>query len=138
MSEFSTPIYPGMSWDVPPRTESVADARALVRTTLTEWGVPALVDDAELLVSELVTNALVHGAAPVVLALNLIGPEMLAGSVHDGGVDSLHLRTAGPDDTGGRGLAILRVLAVRWGVWPAPEGKPGKTVWFILAGTVEP
>ncbi|MFC6080488.1 ATP-binding protein [Sphaerisporangium aureirubrum] len=125
-------VYPGRCWDVPHAPEAVAETRALVRAALTEWGVPALISDAELLVSELVTNALVHGAAPIVLALNVIGPAMLAGTVHDGGGDPLCLRASSPDDTGGRGLAIIRALATSWGVWPEPGGKPGKTVWFIL------
>jgi anti-sigma regulatory factor (Ser/Thr protein kinase) len=137
MTDFMA-AYPGRCWDVPPTLEAVAETRALVRAALTEWGMVTLISNTELLVSELVSNALIHGAAPIVLALNVIGPEMLVGTVHDGGADPLRFRASSPDDTGGRGLAIIRALATSWGVWPEPGGKPGKTVWFTLTAEVEP
>jgi anti-sigma regulatory factor (Ser/Thr protein kinase) len=132
MTDFST-TQPSCCWDIPYAPEAVAKARCLVRETLTEWGMSALADDAELIVSELVTNAIRHGAAPVILALSVIGPNALAGTVADGGPDLPHLyrREPGLDATSGRGLAIVRALVNRWGVWP-DSGGIGKTAWFTL------
>jgi hypothetical protein len=60
-----------------------------------------------------------------------IGPNALAGTVADGGPDlpHLHRREPGLDATSGRGLAIVRALVNRWGVWP-DSGGIGETVWF--------
>jgi anti-sigma regulatory factor (Ser/Thr protein kinase) len=134
MIEFATTL-PASSWDIPHTSEAVGEARALVRQTLADWGMPALADRAELVVSELVTNAVRYGAAPIILALSVIGPAALAGSVADGGPGQLRLPPAEPDldAVGGRGLGIVRDLVNRWGVWP-DSGGIGKTVWFTLKG----
>jgi anti-sigma regulatory factor (Ser/Thr protein kinase) len=138
MSDFATSSLPACCWDIPHTPEAVAKARALVRETLTEWGMPALADDAELIVTELVTNAIRHGAPPVILALSTIGPAALIGSVADGGPNMPHLLRREPDldATSGRGLAIVRALVNRWGVWP-DSGGIGKTIWFALTGQPE-
>ncbi|MEO3809946.1 ATP-binding protein [Sphaerisporangium sp. B11E5] len=122
----------------PPPPQSVAKARALTRRTLTEWGMIPLLDAAELVVSELVTNAVRYGAAPVVLMLGVISPGALAGSVAAGGPGLPRLPPDEPDldATGGRGLAIVRDLVTRWGVWP-DSGGIGRTVWFTLTAENE-
>ncbi len=132
MTDFATTL-PASSWDIPCAPEAVGEARALVRDTLTAWGMPALADDAELIVSELVTNALRHGAAPVVLTLSAIGPAALACAVADGGpkLPKLDRQPPGPDAIDGRGLGIVRALARGLGVWP-DSGGIGKTIWFTL------
>lgn len=92
-----------------------------------------LVDDAELLVSELVTNAVLHGLPTITLMLNLDPPGIGVG-VHDAS-DQLPTRPGavpGVDDVGGRGLLIVAALASAWGVEKAEDG-PGKTVWFRLS-----
>ncbi|MFG1878156.1 ATP-binding protein [Sphaerisporangium sp. NPDC049003] len=116
------------SWALPADLAVVGEARAMVRKTLTDWGLPHLVDDAELVISELVTNALVHGAAPVVMALHDAGPALI-GAITDRSTTPLAARDPDLEDTGGRGLAIVRALAASWGVWPYPTGK---TIWFTL------
>ena len=88
------------------------------------------VDAARLLVSETVTNALVH-AGPSEISLELVRlPGRLRIAVSDGTVAPLSRRNVGNDEEGGRGLALLDALATRWGCETDPGGK---TVWFELA-----
>jgi anti-sigma regulatory factor (Ser/Thr protein kinase) len=92
------------------------------------------IDDAKLLVSELVTNALIHAGTVVHLQVEL-RDDALRVSVADEGSPGGDVPTDGelPDvrlSVGGRGLAIVSVLAHRWGVEPLPGGK---RVWFELA-----
>lgn len=123
---------PAAAWELTAETRAAAWARTLTRQTLQEWGVadPVDVDDIVLMVDELITNAVVHGAGPVRLRLTLDGSQ-IAGEVTD---DS----PAGPRDTGidpqvldwseaGRGLLLVGALATEFGARPA---HPGKTVWF--------
>ena len=85
-------------------------------------------DVAELLVSELVTNAIHHGRTTCLLELTAT-PTVLRAAVADDGGGSPRLRHAGPEDESGRGLAIVDALASRWGVQPTSEGK---VVWFEI------
>ena len=91
----------------------------------------ALLDDATLLVSELVTNAVRHGGPPIVLAVECdgIGLHVL---VRDGSPVLPRVRGAGPEAEGGRGYLLLDVLSERWGVEQDVGGSPGKQVWFRL------
>ncbi|MEU9884350.1 ATP-binding protein [Sphaerisporangium sp. NPDC051011] len=116
------------SWALPSDPAMVGEARAMVRKTLTDWGLPHLVDDAELVISELVTNALIHGVGPVVMALHDAGPALI-GAVTDHCTTPPAARNPDFEDTGGRGMGIVRALAASWGVWPYPTGK---TIWFTL------
>ncbi len=138
MTDFATTTLPASCWDIPCAPEAVAKARCQVRDTLTEWGMPALVDSAEVVISELLTNAIQHGAAPIILALSAIGPAAVAGSVADGGPEHLRLPPAEPDldATSGRGLAIVAALVSSWGRWP-DSGGIGKTVWFTLTAPAD-
>lgn len=133
MTDFPSTTQSACCWDVPHTHEAVAEARALTRKALADWGLGALADDAELVVSELVTNAIRHGAAPVILALGVVGSADLVGTVTDGGpgLPRIPPPVPGLEDTGGRGLAIVRELVTRWGVWP-DSGGIGKTIWFTL------
>ncbi|MBF8189941.1 ATP-binding protein [Nonomuraea sp. K274] len=109
----------------------VSTARRFVDQTLTTWGVPELASDAQLVVSELVTNAMRHGGGVVQLRLLSHGPE-LACVVAD------HSRTvpvaAAPDvfSEFGRGLRLVDALCAAWG-WLSPVGTR-KLVWAVLAG----
>jgi anti-sigma regulatory factor (Ser/Thr protein kinase) len=112
-------------------TESVvAEARALVTSYLEERRMPeALVLDAALATSELVTNALVHGRSPVELRMRIEGPEVLI-EVRDRA--TYQPRKLRPDelDEHGRGLQIVAAIAVRWGTRPTEYGK---AVWCVLS-----
>ncbi|MFJ9522450.1 SpoIIE family protein phosphatase [Kitasatospora sp. NPDC101801] len=105
----------------------VGHARRFVRRTLTDWGLPALVDPAELLTSELITNALVHAGSPV--ELRILRDHLLTIEVAD--VDSRppRLRHAREADEGGRGMYLVNELAHRWGSRATDEGK---VVWYEL------
>ena len=86
-------------------------------------------DTVALLVSEVVTNALVHGTGQVRVRVLPLGRGVRI-EVHDGSAQPPALRRASPDDEGGRGIALVERLADRWGSEPLAEGK---TVWFELS-----
>ncbi|WP_380169883.1 ATP-binding protein [Kineococcus sp. DHX-1] len=88
----------------------------------------AVLDVVELLTSEVVANAVVHGAPPVRLEVEC-GPDHVRVAVHDGSAAPPHLRARDLESTGGRGVALVDVMADEWGSGPAPEG-PGKVTWF--------
>ncbi len=91
-----------------------------------------LTETALLLVSELATNAIRHGAPPVRLSLRLES-DRLRVEITDGSPSLPRLIQPGPDQVGGRGLQIVQELAARWGA-QASRQHLGKTVWFELGG----
>ncbi|MFE9815745.1 ATP-binding protein [Streptomyces sp. NBC_00236] len=107
---------------------SVRAAREFVRSALADWGFGEVrADDVLVCVSELATNALVHGVPPgrgyrVMLWLRDEGRVRV--EVHDSGDGEPGVRE--PDGESGRGLVIVEALADRWGVG---ERVPGKVVW---------
>ncbi|MGN6245829.1 MAG: ATP-binding protein [Motilibacteraceae bacterium] len=110
--------------------EQVARARRLVAARLTAWGLDDEAGEvAVLLVSELVTNAILHGVPPLELvAFPLAGG--LRVEVHDAGDSSPVMRPSAPDVGSGRGLHLVDALATRWG---SERTGVGKSVWFELA-----
>ncbi len=111
---------------------AVAGIRGLLRERLHDWGVAALVDTAELLASEVVTNALVHTTRGAVLTVTLSGgaePRVRV-EVFDFASHCPKARAANDHASGGRGLLIVESLSDAWGVRTQPVGK---TVWFELA-----
>ncbi|WP_460624144.1 ATP-binding protein [Kineococcus endophyticus] len=76
----------------------------------------------------MVANAVVHGAPPVRLEVEC-GPDHVTVAVHDGSAEPPHLRARDLESTGGRGVALVDVMADEWGSRPAPEGT-GKVTWF--------
>ena len=106
--------------------DSGATARRAVATWLAAHHLAARADDVCLLTSELVTNALRHGAGPLDLTVTRIG-DRLRVAVADQGDALPEPRTAAPDAPGGRGLAIVAALSLRWGVEPAAPSEPGPT-----------
>jgi anti-sigma regulatory factor (Ser/Thr protein kinase) len=108
-------------WDLPSDPAMVADARKGATRQLTEWGLEPLAFTTELVVSELVTNAIRHAGGPI--RLRLIKERSLICEVLDGGASAPHLRHPRVTDEGGRGLLLVSQFAQRWGTRFAPEGK---------------
>ncbi|MFB6889684.1 SpoIIE family protein phosphatase [Kitasatospora sp. NPDC056327] len=123
---------PTAGWTLPAEPTAVSRARRLVRAALAEWGVEELTDTAELLVSELVTNAVRYASAPIGVRLTL--GETLLVEISDPLPDPPRERHAAEADEGGRGLELVARLALHWGA--RAEGM-GKVVWFeqALPGT---
>nr|WP_203943981.1 ATP-binding protein [Planotetraspora thailandica] len=116
------------SWPLAADARSVARARRLTRDRLTKWGMHEMSDVAELLVSELVTNALCHARGPVGLTLSTMD-GLLRCEVEDAGTVVPHVYEATDDDEGGRGLGLLDMLACCWG---GARTSTGKVMWFEL------
>ncbi|MBT2401682.1 SpoIIE family protein phosphatase [Streptomyces sp. ISL-100] len=117
-----------------PVGRSVATARAFVRDTLQGWGYSDIVDDAVVLTSELVTNAVVHaGTTADVLCLRTEeGVRVEVGDRYperEVPLQGTAQSFGSPDREGGRGLLLCAALASRWGVEYAPTNKH---VWFQL------
>ncbi|WP_367319887.1 SpoIIE family protein phosphatase [Streptomyces sp. HUAS ZL42] len=106
----------------------VGRARAAVREQLYDWGLARLADSAELMVSELVTNAVRHSHSRPV-ELRLVRGDTLLCEVDDDDHDLPTLLSAGPTDEFGRGLRVVSTLAREWGT---SRTGAGKTVWFEL------
>ncbi|GAA1254924.1 SpoIIE family protein phosphatase [Kitasatospora nipponensis] len=114
-------------WRLPPEPTSVAKARELACGWLLVRGLDELVDTTELLVSELVTNALRHGRGDI--RLRLLKDSTVVCEVWDDGYAQPRQRRAQETDEGGRGLQLVSLLAERWGSRRTPHGK---IVWFEL------
>ncbi|MEV8632573.1 SpoIIE family protein phosphatase [Streptosporangium sp. NPDC051023] len=109
---------------LPSEPRSAGRARAFVRATLAEWRLDAIADTVELMVSELVANAVEHGSGGVGLRL-LRGPTLVC-EVTDSSSVLPVMRDAGSEDDTGRGLSLINWLAHRWGSRPTEKGK---VVW---------
>jgi serine phosphatase RsbU (regulator of sigma subunit)/PAS domain-containing protein/anti-sigma regulatory factor (Ser/Thr protein kinase) len=108
-------------WDVPPDPAAVAGVRAAATAKLDEWGLSELGFSMELVLSELVTNAVRYGCEPI--RMRLICDRTLICEVADGSSTSPHLRYAATTDEGGRGLFLVSQLTERWGTRYTPQGK---------------
>ncbi len=108
-------------WDVPHEPSAVAPVRTAVSEKLAEWGLAETAFTTELILSELVTNAIRYGTPPV--AVRLLRDRTLTCEVFDGSSTAPHLRYAATTDEGGRGLYLVAHLADRWGTRYTPEGK---------------
>ena len=114
-------------WTLPREPRSVGRAREYARAQLVGWGLEPLVDTTELLVSELVTNALRYGEGEI--RLRLLLDRTLVCEVWDSGLVQPRRRRARDTDEGGRGLQLVGLLSAAWGSRRTPRGK---TVWFEL------
>ncbi|WCH94911.1 SpoIIE family protein phosphatase [Streptomyces moderatus] len=120
------------TWELEADPAVVARARSDVSRKLADWGLEELAFVAELVVSELVTNAIRYGRPPI--RLRLIHDRSLLCEVSDAGSTTPHLRRARVFDEGGRGLLLVAQLAGQWGTRHA---RRGKTVWAELSETAE-
>ncbi|MET9128222.1 SpoIIE family protein phosphatase [Streptomyces antibioticus] len=114
-------------WTLPREPRSVGRAREFARGQLLSWDLEPLVDTTELLVSELVTNALRYGEGEI--RLRLLLDRTLVCEVWDAGLVQPRRRRARDTDEGGRGLQLVGLLSAAWGSRRTPRGK---TVWFEL------
>jgi anti-sigma regulatory factor (Ser/Thr protein kinase) len=127
---------PAASHSLPPRPESVKFARDFTRVTLRSWGLTAVSDDAELVVSELVTNALRHAVRgpdsdkPAITLRLLAQAPYLMCMVSDPSREIPLRRESGPDDPTGRGLQVIESCSSQWGWHLLDDG--GKVVWALL------
>ncbi|AWT46337.1 MULTISPECIES: ATP-binding SpoIIE family protein phosphatase [Streptomyces] len=113
-------------WQLTRDPREVAHARRLVRDRLLHWGLPDAVETAELLVSEVVTNAVRHGTGERI-GLRLVRADALLCEVTDDEPELPALRAADPWEESGRGLRVVSRLAREWGASAAGHRK---TVWF--------
>jgi anti-sigma regulatory factor (Ser/Thr protein kinase) len=130
-----------IEWRLPRHARSVSRARVLFREQAASWGLPQdVTDTAELLLSELMTNAYRHAKAPAgreIWARCVATEERIRVTVTDAN-DTLPTRgKASVDDESGRGLALVAALADVWGAERREHGI-GKEVWFELALAARP
>ncbi|MFJ6568261.1 SpoIIE family protein phosphatase [Streptomyces sp. NPDC091292] len=114
-------------WFLEPEDAAPGRARRLARSALARWDLEDLTDSVELLVSEVVTNAVRYASRPV--TLRLLRTDVLRCEVGDDVPQLPRLRQARATDEGGRGLYLVNKLARRWG---ATRLSTGKVVWFEL------
>ncbi|HTJ66735.1 MAG TPA: SpoIIE family protein phosphatase [Actinospica sp.] len=112
------------TWSVPADPAAVAQVRKGVSHRLCEWGLGDLTYPAELIASELVTNAIRYASAPI--TLRLIRDRILICEVSDASSTAPHLRRARDWEEGGRGLMLVAQMAHRWGTRHTASGK---TIW---------
>jgi DNA-binding NarL/FixJ family response regulator len=104
-------------------------ARRFLAETLSQWDFGDLLDSVNLLVSELVTNAVVHAESEAEVAV-VLTPTALRVEVSDRGGGFAAPKDAADFDTSGRGMAMVDAMANSWGTLPRPGG--GKIIWFEL------
>jgi serine phosphatase RsbU (regulator of sigma subunit)/CHASE3 domain sensor protein len=112
------------TWDIPADPALVEHARKLAADQLDAWGLNEAVFITELVVSELVTNAIRYGAPPI--QLRLIRDRTLICEVSDASSTTPHMRRARVFDEGGRGLLLVAQLTQDWG---NRQTATGKTIW---------
>lgn len=123
MSESQSATFPAV-------TTSARAARDFLRTVLPDEAAPDVTDVVMLLVTELVTNAVLHAQTSVRVRVEVSGPRVRI-DVQDQSPTMPELLSDSPESLSGRGLLLVERLADRWGYEPHPSGK---TVWFEIGG----
>ncbi|MFE7173807.1 SpoIIE family protein phosphatase [Streptomyces sp. NPDC057616] len=121
-------------WDVPKDPAAIGPVRAACARTLESWGLDEIAFNTELILSELVTNAVRYGGDPIRLRL-LHDRDSLICEVADGSSTAPHLRRAATTDEGGRGLFLVAQFARRWGTRYTARGK---VIWSEQSVVAEP
>ncbi len=130
--------HPAVNCALPPLPGSAGRAREFTRVTLDDWGMAAYLDMAELVVCELVTNALRHGLLsgtwtpedrPIGLTLLRRNAELICMVTDPGCAAPVRVDTCASAE-GGRGLQVVEACSAAWG-WQPIEGA-GKVVWALL------
>ena len=121
---------PTQTWQLTADAQAPRAARDLLTSAWCAAHHRALLDDALLLVSEVVTNAVMHGGPPITLHVEFEGAAGLLVSVKDGEANQPTVEARTTDALGGRGMVLVDAVADEWGVESLPEGK---RVWFRLA-----
>ncbi|MCX4728079.1 SpoIIE family protein phosphatase/ATP-binding protein [Streptomyces sp. NBC_01306] len=122
-------------WEVPSDPAAVASVRNDASRQLADWGLDEIAFTTELILSELITNAIRYGTPPV--RVRLLRDRTLICEVSDGSSTSPHLRQAKSTDEGGRGLFLVARLAQHWGTRYTPTGKVIWTEQALHNGTGE-
>ncbi|MFG2292849.1 SpoIIE family protein phosphatase [Streptomyces sp. NPDC048603] len=120
-------------WEVSPDPAEVSRVRNACAGRLAEWGLEDIAFTTELILSELITNAIRYGAEPI--RVRLLHDRSLICEVSDGSSTSPHMRRAEDTDEGGRGLFLVSQYAKRWGTRYIPRGK---IIWSEQALQGEP
>ncbi|MGW4817479.1 SpoIIE family protein phosphatase [Streptomyces sp. NPDC004227] len=123
-------------WDVPSDPAAVAPVRGACGRQLQAWGLEDIQFTAELILSELITNAIRYGTQPI--HVRLLRDRDLICEVSDGSSTSPHLRRAETTDEGGRGLFLVAQFAQGWGTRYTPHGKIIWTELPLRTGAAEP
>ena len=122
----SVALFERQAWSA--RHDHVSAARHFVADRLSEWRVPAAVDSAVLVVSELSTNAVIHAQTSFSVHVSWNGEVVLV-QVTDGSPAPPAINRTESGTPGGRGLVVVDAVAEQWGSIPLPHGK---TVWATL------
>jgi hypothetical protein len=120
-----------VSWTLHDVETEIPASRVRVREALLDWDLPRMVETAELLVTELATNALLYGKSPIELQVLLLD-DVVTFAVADADPPLPRFRRSSYDDEGGRGLQLVATIASRWG---ARATSTGKVVWCELPRT---
>ncbi|MFE2089915.1 SpoIIE family protein phosphatase [Streptomyces sp. NPDC059460] len=128
-------LEPGQvtTWDVPPDPAAVSRIRSGCAEQLTAWGLEHLTFTTELILSELITNAIRYGTEPI--RVRMLRDRSLVCEVSDGSSTAPHLRYAATTDEGGRGLFLVAQLSERWGTRYTARGK---VIWCEQPLTATP
>jgi anti-sigma regulatory factor (Ser/Thr protein kinase) len=115
-----------IAFTLEPEYTAVRHARSLIRDPLKRWGLEDLIDSSELLVSELVTNAIKYAKGGEILLRLILEPDTLVCEVHDSSPALPRVLQVDKDAENGRGLHVVSQLSNRWG---ARRAAAGKIVW---------
>jgi anti-sigma regulatory factor (Ser/Thr protein kinase) len=116
---------------LPPEARSVRTARRLLTEALLKFGCADLEVTTSLLISEIVTNAVLHARTPLTVSIEQ-APDGVRVAVADGSKVIPAVRHYSREATTGRGIRLVESMASSWGVEPTADGK---TVWFVVSST---